>query len=246
MSKLELRFDPYRRPMVAVEVKPGLQFQTDETQSEATSLTVRAQASDDAPAFVNVPAGLSARALTTAQTFWSPLPWLTVGAAGTDERAPGLAAVIQEIVNRPGWRSGNALAILVSGTGHRTAESYEGDIAGAPLLHVQFVPGNPTVEVPGGAAVAYRLGGLVTPSPSRGGTTLRFATTRPGPASAEVFDLSGRRLRRVASAGSLAAGDHVFEIARRDARGVRLSPGVYFYRLTTADGAWSGRFVLID
>jgi len=46
--------------------------------------------------------------------------------------------VIQEIVNRPGWSSGNSLVIIVSGGGERTAESYDGDQAGAPLLYVEY------------------------------------------------------------------------------------------------------------
>ena len=57
---------------------------------------------------------------------------------------PDLASVIQEIVNRSGWVSGNALAIMVAGSGRRTAESYEGRATGAPLLHVEYSPGSGT------------------------------------------------------------------------------------------------------
>jgi hypothetical protein len=46
--------------------------------------------------------------------------------------------VIQEIVNRSGWASGNSLVLIVTGTGKRTAESYNGDQAGAALLHVEY------------------------------------------------------------------------------------------------------------
>jgi hypothetical protein len=46
--------------------------------------------------------------------------------------------VIQEIVNRPGWASGNSLVILISGTGKRVAESFNGDKTGAALLHVEY------------------------------------------------------------------------------------------------------------
>ena len=34
-------------------------------------------------------------------------------------------------------QSGNALLILISGDGDRVAESFDGDAAGAPLLHVE-------------------------------------------------------------------------------------------------------------
>ena len=38
---------------------------------------------------------------------------------------------------RPGFVSGNALVLIVTGTGKRTAESFSGDAAGAALLHVE-------------------------------------------------------------------------------------------------------------
>jgi hypothetical protein len=49
-----------------------------------------------------------------------------------------MASVIQEIVNRPGWSSGNALMVIITGSGERVAESYDGDPDGAPLLHVVY------------------------------------------------------------------------------------------------------------
>jgi hypothetical protein len=70
-----------------------------------------------------------------------------------------MSAVIQEIVDRPGWSSGNALAILITGSGKRVAESFDGDASGAPLLHLRYVAdGNaaPSVTIatpPDGASV---------------------------------------------------------------------------------------------
>ncbi len=46
--------------------------------------------------------------------------------------------MIQALVDRPGWTSGNALALVVSGTGERTAHSYDGSATQAPLLHVEY------------------------------------------------------------------------------------------------------------
>ena len=41
-------------------------------------------------------------------------------------RTPDIAAVIQEIIDRPGWNPGAALALTISGSGERTAESFDG------------------------------------------------------------------------------------------------------------------------
>jgi hypothetical protein len=46
--------------------------------------------------------------------------------------------VIQEIVNRPGWTAGNSLVLIVTGTGERVAESFDGEADAAPLLHVEY------------------------------------------------------------------------------------------------------------
>jgi len=69
---------------------------------------------------------------------WEPAPWTVVGQSGPAQQTPNLAAVIQEIVNRSGWTSGNSLVLIITGTGTRTAESFNGDQAGAALLHVEY------------------------------------------------------------------------------------------------------------
>ena len=54
---------------------------------------------------------------------------------------PDVSALVQAVVNRAGWTSGNALALQFSGTGRRTAEAFEGSATGAPLLHVEYTTG---------------------------------------------------------------------------------------------------------
>jgi hypothetical protein len=66
-----------------------------------------------------------------------PAPWTTVGVAGPDQRSPDLTAVIQEIVDRPGWQ-GRSVVLVVTGTGHRTAKAFESLASGAALLHIEY------------------------------------------------------------------------------------------------------------
>ena len=49
------------------------------------------------------------------------------------------AAVVQEIVSRSGWSALNDMAFLLTGTGTRTADSYEYSAASAPLLHIEYL-----------------------------------------------------------------------------------------------------------
>jgi len=118
-------------------VNAYVQFRTDEAGSTATSLVVEGEAADDAVPFdPDVRWHVSSRARTSASVGWTPSPWSTIGEAGPDQRTPDLAAVIQEIVGRPGWSAGNALVLIVTGTGRRTADAFEGK--GAAILHVEF------------------------------------------------------------------------------------------------------------
>jgi hypothetical protein len=128
-----------------ISISPGanitsayVQFQVDEANSEATSLTIQGEATDNASQLVSSGLNISSRPRTDANVLWLPVPWTTRGEAGPDQQTPDISSVIQEIVSRPGWASGNSLVIIVTGTGERTAESYDGNQAGAPLLHVEY------------------------------------------------------------------------------------------------------------
>jgi uncharacterized protein YjiK len=133
-----MRFNGVAVPRGATILDAYVQFKVQKATSVATSLLVQGEASDHAAAFVNESQNISSRPRTAAVVSWSPPPWLTVGDAGPDQRTSDITAVIQEVVGRPGWASGNALAIIVTGSGQRVAESYNGDAAGAPLLHVAW------------------------------------------------------------------------------------------------------------
>jgi hypothetical protein len=164
-SDLELTLDKTNQQVVGmrftgVNIPPGasiqnayIQFQADETGSDATSLTIYAEAVDNATTFVDATGNITNRTTTSASVAWSPVPWTTVGQAGPDEQTSDIATVIQEIVNRPGWSSGNALAIIITGTGKRTAESFNGVSSAAPRLHVEYFPGNRTPTTSGIADV---------------------------------------------------------------------------------------------
>jgi hypothetical protein len=138
-----IRFTGVAVPAGSTVVDAYIQFQADETGSNTSNLTLEGEAVDHAETFVEFTAGISSRPRTGASVPWSAAPWLIVGEAGVDQQTPDLSAVIQEIVDRPGWASGNALSIIVTGSGRRVAEAFDGDVDGAPLLHVRFQPPAP-------------------------------------------------------------------------------------------------------
>ncbi len=134
-----LRFATLDVPPGATIVRAWVQFTADEVGGEATSLVIQAQAADNPGPFATATGDVSTRLRTTNMTAWPSLAaWTTVGEAGTVQRTPDLGAVVQEVVRRTGWARGNALVLIVTGTGHRTARAFDGDNGRAPLLHVEY------------------------------------------------------------------------------------------------------------
>jgi hypothetical protein len=147
-QKVGIRFTGIDVPSGAVITNAYLQFQTDEVGSAATSLLVRGEDVDNAAAFTTVKNNVSARLTTDASAAWTPPAWPTIDQAGLAQRTPDLAAVVQEIVDRPGWLAGHAMDFIITGTGTRTARAFESGAAKAPLLHVEWTPGAPDTTDP--------------------------------------------------------------------------------------------------
>ncbi|MCX7921094.1 MAG: metallophosphoesterase family protein [Clostridia bacterium] len=135
-----MRFNGISIPRGAVITNAYLQFTCDEVSSGTANLTIKGEASDNAGAFTTTAYNVSSRAKTSATVTWAPPAWNTIGAAGTNERTPDIKNIIQEIVNRSGWSSGNSIVMQITGTSGswRCAEAYEGSSTQAPLLHIEY------------------------------------------------------------------------------------------------------------
>ncbi len=85
----------------------------------------------------------------------------------------------------------------------------------------------------------------LTPNPIRAEGVLHLTLTRPGAVRLEIFDVTGRRVAVPVRETMLEPGDHERAFALRDRRG-GLSGGIYLYRLHSAEGTRSGRFVVVN
>ena len=110
-----------------------------------TTLKIHGEDVSNALTFVNATNNITNRNLTEAYVDWNPPAWVNKGDAGPAQQTLDIAAVIQEIVSREDWAQGNSLVIIISSTdtNKRVAESYNGDQAGAPLLHVESIYNHP-------------------------------------------------------------------------------------------------------
>lgn len=132
-----IRFGNINIPQGTTILNASIQFTTDETDSGNTSVVIRGHDTDDAPTFTSGNSNISNRTLTSASVSWNNIPaWNSVGQAGANQRTPDLTSIVQEIVNRGGWSSGNSMAFIISGSGERTAESYNGSNSRAPVLTI--------------------------------------------------------------------------------------------------------------
>lgn len=147
-QKVGLRFTGIGIPQGATISKAYVQFITDEVGSATTSLLVRGEDADDAAAFGTGKNNVSLRQTTDASASWTPAAWTVVNQADAAQRSPDLSAIVQEIVARPGWLAGNDLDLIITGSGTRTARAFESGAAMAPLLHVEWAPGEPDETPP--------------------------------------------------------------------------------------------------
>lgn len=109
------RFTSVSIPNAATIESAVLELLASQDFSDTTvRLRVSANDVDDATAAIDDAAwAQKLAALTTATVDWSPGAWVT----DNWYASPDLAAVIQEIIDRPGWASGNALQLIIRDNG---------------------------------------------------------------------------------------------------------------------------------
>ncbi len=115
-----------------------IQFTTKEVGEDPVRLLIQAVAADDAVSFNARTYDISSRSKTTATVVWSPGPWGKVDSRGADQRTPNLKELVNEVIHRPGWKRGNAIAFVISGKGKRTAVSRENNAAQASQLKIKL------------------------------------------------------------------------------------------------------------
>lgn len=152
-----MRFQSITVPVGATINTATIQFHVDEVESNvAVTVTFTGEDSDDAATFTTSNNNLGGRPETSASVDWSIPHWDTVSEEGSDQETPDLSSIIQEIVDRPGWASGNDIVILMksySGSGYRTAESYDGESGSAPEISISYTldttpPAAPVITQP--------------------------------------------------------------------------------------------------
>ena len=128
--------------------------------SNATcKVRIRAQKATD-PAIFSDKVDFDARAWTTAFVRWDPVPAMV---AGTYYESPDFAAVIQEIIDQPGWASGQAMVIVIEdweelSTTNAVRETYSYNGSTTTCWQLNITYSDPPPAAGGGPAALVAAG----------------------------------------------------------------------------------------
>ena len=158
-QEVGMRFLDIGIPADATITSATIQFTADETDDEDTSLLIYGQLSPNPTTFTEAVADITSRPKTTSSVEWNDIPlWEVEGEAGPAQLTPDFSALVQEIIDQPDWAANNAMVVIIAPNpgGERTAESFDGDAAAAPLLKIEYtaIPEPSTIALAGLGLVA--------------------------------------------------------------------------------------------
>lgn len=151
---IAIRWNGVSIPPGSTIVDARIQFTARGTsQINPCTLQVALQDDANAPALGFVPFSYSTRPRTASVT-WAPPSWPTANQSGPAQRTPNLAALLQQLIDKPAWQSGNAVAAFVWGVGRRTSWSQDQDPTRSARLCVSYaLPPIDCNGVQGGSAL---------------------------------------------------------------------------------------------
>jgi len=256
LQTIGMRFNNLNIPQGAVITNAYIQFTVDETvNDDPCNLTIYGEAHDNAPTFASITNNIKSRARTAATASWSPPAWLTVNAAGPEQKTPDISAVIQEIVSRSGYTSASSIVLIIDGTGRRTAESANGPQGTAPELCVQYLhagnamqrtaPSTPDASVEN-RSMEQGNGGLpldgispisVHPNPAIDKLLVTFASAAGGQAQLQARSLNGSVV--LSDVREIDPGKNAITLEK-----LSLPSGIYFLQVFAGGAVQSAKFVI--
>lgn len=232
-----LRFNDIQIPKGANIYNAYLQFTVDEATTEETNLIIKAEDVDNAPGFEQVTNNVSSRVFTDNEIAWNVPVWDNIGMHADDQQTPNLREIVQEVINRPGWNLGNSLVFIISGSGKRVADSYNGAASLAAKLIIEYSETSSFIKeiIP---KKTISLQGNY-PNPFNPQTTIKFSLQKRSDVNLKVFNSQGKEVFRK-SLQNLPMGNNSFNFDGRN-----FNSGLYFYQLQTDEVPIGNKMLLI-
>jgi hypothetical protein len=177
---------------------------------------------------------------------WDPGVVVPVSASSADEFGDQGGVVMSAT---PGTIDAALLGVRGSGiAGPVGSVAFKAIAPGDPMIRIESVRARDganrrvdlVVEEPVAAPKVPRITSLSAPMPNpfRGAATIEYGLARRGHTELALYSVDGRRVRVLAS-GAQEAGFFRVQWDGRDQTGRAVSPGVYYVRLVTPDGAFT-------
>ncbi|MEJ2157511.1 MAG: PilC/PilY family type IV pilus protein [Desulfobacteraceae bacterium] len=132
-SVVGIRIQNVQIPQGATILSAYFEFNANASEDTTSTFLMEGEAIDNALPFSTVADDLKNRVSTTATVTWNSVPAWTDGQFYV---TPDITSIVQEIVSRPGWTSGNSMVFRFTGTGKRDIRAFDSDSSTAPTLHV--------------------------------------------------------------------------------------------------------------
>ncbi len=130
---------------LSIDAPPGsnisnaqIVFTGDANDSGTTNLVIYGEDEDDAGTFTSSNSDITDRTKTSTSVNWSSIPAWSTSEVSADTTTPDLSSIMQEIINRPGWAADNDMVFIFTGSGERTAVSYNGGSSDAAELSYDY------------------------------------------------------------------------------------------------------------
>ena len=120
LMNIGLRYNNVTIPQGATVTEAYIQFNADNTGADPVELTIYGENVANAAAYTGTLGELSARSLTSTNVVWSIPEWVNTGDRGDAQKTVNIASIINEVVNRADWVSGNSINIIMKHTGVST------------------------------------------------------------------------------------------------------------------------------
>jgi uncharacterized repeat protein (TIGR01451 family) len=223
------RFTGLAIPVGATIISASIQFTAESANINGTPRArIVGQKSGQSGPFKEKNNNITNRAATVASVDWQIPPWLINGESGPAQQTPDLAVIIQEIVDRPQWASGNPLILIFEPNGGdeiRTVHTWDSSAVDAAVLTVEFSIGANLTIIKSSETVNDPLGSVSPAALAIPGATIEYeiSVTNTGTSDANeviVTDTLDANLSFLAGEYNGGAAD--IEII------VGASPAVYF------------------
>jgi hypothetical protein len=237
-----LLFRDLKIPQGATITSAFIEFTPTVVTSNKCSLTLRGEAADNPGDFGSSTRNLSSRVKTTAGVSWAPGAW----SAGVVQNTPDIKSVVQEIVSRSGWNTSSNLVILITGTGTRTAASFENNSYDPARISIWYTFASPvatasdknaSLEIMGQALPVDEVLSsgevLIYPNPVGDILTVRFnPETEVG--QIMVYSMTGSLVKAL---------KYNYNLLETQIDCSNLKPGTYLLTIQTKKGQKNVRFI---